>query len=350
MSPVERGCLVIADIGGYTKYLTGVELEHSTDILADLLNVVVDEMTGLLHLAKLEGDAVFAHGEASAAGLVPMLDACYFGFRTKLRTIENRTSCRCDACRRIPDLDLKFVAHHGKYAVHSVAGREELVGPEVITVHRLLKNTVQETFGLRGYALLTQACADAAGIACEAAGMSRHTESYDDVGEIGAWVLDLDLRWRREQERATDRVATSDADVEWVGELEAPPPLAWTWMTDPQKRLLWQSDTLAMDQANPDGLVGVGTTNHCVHGAYAVDEEILDWKPFAYFTDRTVSEKMRLVITTEFEPVKEGRHTRVTWRARPVNPDEREGLLAMAPMFTAILADGFERLNRLLAD
>jgi hypothetical protein len=34
---VRQGCLALADIGGYTAYLAGVELEHSHDILADLL-------------------------------------------------------------------------------------------------------------------------------------------------------------------------------------------------------------------------------------------------------------------------------------------------------------------------
>jgi hypothetical protein len=36
---VRPGCLVLADIGGYTAYLAGVELEHSHDILADLLGM-----------------------------------------------------------------------------------------------------------------------------------------------------------------------------------------------------------------------------------------------------------------------------------------------------------------------
>ena len=36
MNPVERTCLLIADISGYTSYLAGVELDHAQDILADL--------------------------------------------------------------------------------------------------------------------------------------------------------------------------------------------------------------------------------------------------------------------------------------------------------------------------
>jgi hypothetical protein len=59
------GTLAIADVSGYTKYLTGVELEHSTDVLADVIGVVVDAMGGRFELAKLEGDAVFVHAQAA---------------------------------------------------------------------------------------------------------------------------------------------------------------------------------------------------------------------------------------------------------------------------------------------
>jgi hypothetical protein len=56
MSSTNHGCLAIADIGGYTRYLTGVELEHSTDVLADLLGVVVKALEPNFRIAKLEGD------------------------------------------------------------------------------------------------------------------------------------------------------------------------------------------------------------------------------------------------------------------------------------------------------
>jgi hypothetical protein len=49
----------LADIGFYTAYLAGVELEHSHDVLADLLGMVADNLCPPLRLAKLEGDAVF---------------------------------------------------------------------------------------------------------------------------------------------------------------------------------------------------------------------------------------------------------------------------------------------------
>ena len=36
------------------------------------------------------------------------------------------------------------------------------------------------------------------------------------------------------------------------------------------------------------GRRGPGSANHCIHGKDAVVEEILDWRPHDYGTDRTV--------------------------------------------------------------
>jgi len=42
----EPVCLLIAAISGYTRYLAGVELDHSQDILADLIGTIVTALRG----------------------------------------------------------------------------------------------------------------------------------------------------------------------------------------------------------------------------------------------------------------------------------------------------------------
>jgi Protein of unknown function (DUF2652) len=103
MPDVANGCLVLADIGGYTTYLSGVELEHSHDILADLIGTVTDQLTGSLRLAKLEGDAVFCcdpDDKVDGPSLLTAIQSCYFAFARRQRTISTATSCDCDACRQ----------------------------------------------------------------------------------------------------------------------------------------------------------------------------------------------------------------------------------------------------------
>ncbi len=56
----QHGYLVIADISGYTSFVARTELEHSHEILSELLSLLVEKFKPLMTISKLEGDAVFA--------------------------------------------------------------------------------------------------------------------------------------------------------------------------------------------------------------------------------------------------------------------------------------------------
>ncbi len=279
----ERACLAIADISGYTGYLTGVELDHAQDVLADLLGTVVGALQPDFRLAKLEGDAAFCYApteEIDGSMLLDKVEAAYFAFRRRLLSIRQASSCECNACVLIPNLDLKVVVHHGIVGRHEVAGHEELVGPNVIVVHRLLKNSVEE----QAYALYTQACMDATALDPEVLGMRRHVEEYEHVGEVIAWVHDLERAWRLEHERRRVYVAAQDAIRQVSGLVPAPPELVWEYLTSPKLRPLWQAGVTDVREETGGDRRGIGTTNHCIHGEEAVLEEILDWRPPRYVT------------------------------------------------------------------
>ena len=55
--------------------------------------------------------------------LLDVIERCYFGFRRRRRDVRQATTCECNACVRIPDLNLKFVAHVG------LIGRQRMAGP-----------------------------------------------------------------------------------------------------------------------------------------------------------------------------------------------------------------------------
>ena len=196
----EPACLVLADISGYTSYLAGVELDHAQDILADLTDAVVRALRPTFRLAKLEGDAAFAYVVTDVIDgsiLQDTIEHCYIAFRRRLRDIGQASQCDCNACTYIPRLDLKFVVHHGLIARQRMAGREELVGRDVIVVHRLLKNDVQAALGIGAYALYTDDCVRMMGLADPAgAGLVEHRETYDFVGEVSGWVRDLEAVWQ----------------------------------------------------------------------------------------------------------------------------------------------------------
>jgi hypothetical protein len=54
-----HGYLVIADISGYTSFVARTELEHSQEILTELLELLMARFQPLMTISKLEGGAVF---------------------------------------------------------------------------------------------------------------------------------------------------------------------------------------------------------------------------------------------------------------------------------------------------
>lgn len=349
MAAVAQGMLVIGDIAGYTRYVSGVELEHSQDVIADLMNVLVRQMRGLLHLAKLEGDAVFCYGhdgDADGSTLMAMVESCYFAFARRLRTIERHTTCECNACRLIPTLNLKFLLHHGRFAVHEVAGHPELVGRDVILVHRMLKNAFTQRTGIRGYAMATEPCVEHFGLDPARLGFIAHVETYDDVGEVRAYAMDLEARWQAEQARTAVYIAPGEGLSLTEVDLPAPPAIVWHHLTAPEKRVRWQPDTKRVEEHSPSGVRGVGTHNHCVHGDYIVEEEFVDWKPFRYFSDRSRTPMGVQLFTTELTAVGDGTHVSV--RMLPEGgPEAMEQARAALPMLRemyALFADGLARL------
>ena len=163
--------------------------------MASLLDGIVADLVPPFRLVKFEGDAVFAaarEGETGLHGvdLVDTLRACHRAFRVRLGQANERWTCTCGSCARIQELDLKFVLHHGEYVLQQVGRQEELLGPDVNIVHRLLKNHhATDLVGPRPYALLSDALIAALGVPDD--GMLAATETYDRVPPVAVHVLAL---------------------------------------------------------------------------------------------------------------------------------------------------------------
>ncbi len=200
------GLLLLADISGYTSFLQSVTLAHQDDAFADgavpdayaMMSNVLDGIVGRVvppfTLSKLEGDAVFAYATNSAmvprgAAMLDCLTDCYADFRRRLGMARGIWPCWCDACSRIDVLDLKFILHAGTYVIQEIADRRELVGPEVVMAHRLLKTSAAELVGHGAFALITAAAATRFDIPTEAA--VPIVETYEHYPPISAHVFPL---------------------------------------------------------------------------------------------------------------------------------------------------------------
>ena len=286
LGTAERGCLLFADITGYTKYLGGTELTHAQDVVADLIETIVGSVEPRFRLSKLEGDAAFCYAPAADVNpsmLMDTVEATYFAFQQRVRDIALATSCPCDACIRIPSLDLKFFLHEGEYVVRRIARSEELTGFDVILLHRLTKGSAGSKVSQQAYAVFTKTLLDAVGMDPAAFDLIPHSEIYEDVGEVAMFVEDLWLRWEEEQARNRDFVTEEEAVLSVSFDTPAKPQMVWDHLTDPVKRLGWQrhvTDLIPMTE----GRTAIGSVNHCMHGDDVTIEHIADWTPYSYIT------------------------------------------------------------------
>jgi hypothetical protein len=155
---IQRAILLIADIGGYTRFMKvhRYNLTHAQNTVALLLETILDAAKGL-KLAKLEGDAAFlwmpVKDDASFKQANQVMIDVRRAFLDRQATLVQDRMCNCDSCMQIEQLTLKFVAHEGEVALQKVKRNTELAGVDVILVHRMLKNDVP----LKEYALVTDA-------------------------------------------------------------------------------------------------------------------------------------------------------------------------------------------------
>jgi hypothetical protein len=352
LKEAERGALVLADISGYTGFLAESELEHAQDVLRDLIQTVVGAERPLLRLSKLEGDAAFSYAlteKPDGSALLDTLEAAYFAFRRRLESIRRATTCDCNACVLIPDLNLKFTAHYGAFVRERLFGVEELTGTDVIVAHRLLKNHLAEATGRRGYLLLTDRLLQAAGLNPVPLGFAEHREEYESVGEVVAWVHDLEPRWQREQELRRVRVDEKDQFDAVEADVPATPAEVWTYVTDPARRADYVPGVERVDEVPVDGRRGIGTTNHCVHGAGVSLEEVLDWRPYDYFTLKNTMPGMGTWVTTEeLTPIDGGTHVTIRFQ-RPRATKERAWLSQALPMMKPMYEASLARLGELMS-
>ena len=188
----QDGALVLADISGYTAFVTATELEHGSQIIAALLESVMHRLSPPLEIQEVEGDAIFALGPdgvvAPPARLLDVLDEAFAAFKARQREMQADASCSCGACRGVADLDLKIVAHHGRFLRQLVGGRRQVAGVDVILAHRLLKNGVTRE---RAYLLLTEAALRWLGLDPDRARWSAHVERYEHLGDVRCFLRRL---------------------------------------------------------------------------------------------------------------------------------------------------------------
>lgn len=142
---MNKSLLFLPDISGFTKFVQNTEVEHSQHVIAELLEILIEANTQELQLAEIEGDALFFYKEEeipSLEKLLAQMETMFTAFYSHLKLLEKNRICPCNACSTAPELKLKIIAHSGVLQFLNVQGRRKPFGAEVIEVHRLMKNSI----------------------------------------------------------------------------------------------------------------------------------------------------------------------------------------------------------------
>src|SRR4051794_8048738 len=113
-------------------FLTRSELEHAQGILDALFKSIFAEIKAPIILSNLQGDAALTYlPDTNLLQRQFPLDAIeriYCSFANTLGAMRLNTTCTCNACRNMNQLDLKFFLHHGAYATQEIGGAPRAAG------------------------------------------------------------------------------------------------------------------------------------------------------------------------------------------------------------------------------
>ena len=285
---IHNGYLLIADISGYTAFLTSSEQDHANPILKSLLTSLFEQVGDPLQFWRMDGDAVLAYSSnqdfPSGEVFLTICENFYNAFATRQMDIISNTTCPCRACANVSNLDLKIMAHYGSFEEMQFGPVTDISGSDVILVHRMAKTDVKAVTGIRSYALFSDAAVKAMDVD---AALTPFSQTIEHFGEVSMKVYDLGAAWKRFRSER-EHFYLEEADGVWTYRRHFDIPIAVVWeaLVAPELKQRWMVNMNSVTVDRPEGRIGEGSNYHCAHEAADFYYRITDWEPFDYFSTR----------------------------------------------------------------
>lgn len=187
--------IILVDISGYTNFirLHKMSLLHAEKIIGELMECMLDEVESPVVAHEILGDAIslYALDDGSpdlASNIYKQLEKYFSAFRSREAYLLRECGyCICDACNKVGELNLKAILHHGVAAFTKVRDIQKISGEDVITAHRLLKNSIASN----EYILMTNSFLDR----CKSFDKTdcvKHIENCDGLGLVHGMVRNFE--------------------------------------------------------------------------------------------------------------------------------------------------------------
>jgi hypothetical protein len=265
---VQPALLFMPDISGFTEFVNQMEILHAQSIVRELLEVIIESNQINLQVSEIEGDAIFFYRLGNAPTMEQLLDQVqlmFTRFHQQLQRYDHERICTCGACKSAKGLKLKFFAHYGDVASHSVKEHNKLFGKDIIVLHRLLKNSLDK----KEYALLTNSIIEKAGSSSEHPLYSEVVEAVEhyDVGEIHFKVVDLALLLQQIPPVELPTIHLSDKTKVAFSEervLIAPIEKVFFAIFDLPQKSNWMEGVKGIEIVSKGAINRVGTVHRCL--------------------------------------------------------------------------------------
>jgi hypothetical protein len=137
----------VPDITGFTKLIANADINFTKEIIPALLRKLIDNNILKMNVAEIEGDAIFFYRTGRLPTIHRVALQCKIFYDTFFNYIESLKKADEENYNKHlagGQLGLKVIIHYGMINTSLIKGRTKLIGRDVIIVHKLLKNSVQE--------------------------------------------------------------------------------------------------------------------------------------------------------------------------------------------------------------
>jgi hypothetical protein len=229
--------ILIPDISGFTEFVNSTEKSHSSHIVSELLEALIDSNNIDLKLEEIEGDALFytkIDEVPSVDDIMKQVKAMYLAFHHQLKLYDQKRICPCGACETAIDLKLKFVIHVGEVNFINIKGNQKPHGMTVIKAHRILKNSIP----LPEYLLISDALEFDSNKLVEH-NWKKGKDTYD-FGELNYQYIDL-TNWihQIDEVKEIQPDVKSKREISISTQIDVSPKALFEIITNLDYRLYW---------------------------------------------------------------------------------------------------------------
>ncbi|MGB3774964.1 MAG: DUF2652 domain-containing protein [Leeuwenhoekiella sp.] len=188
--------LCLPDISGFTQFMREANFKLTSQVIPALLNEIIYANELELKVSEIEGDAVFFYKNGDLPSFEALMHQCktfYTEFYERMDELKEKYDSNADS-KIIPEiLGLKIVLHYGEeIGMVPIGTHIKLMGEDVITAHRLLKNNLEITeYILITDALLSQYSKKDIDINCDWCELQKGEMEVEHLGSVKYHYIDL---------------------------------------------------------------------------------------------------------------------------------------------------------------